>query len=118
MNDGDRPTTPAPTQGPARQTWPTPRQRSRLSDRHHLRPSEWDPVVDVTPGDELWLRGNLLATVAVLAAARRLKETFARPPRPSRSRGTARLVEGRRGQPELPCRFWGALTGKIPQTGP
>ncbi len=71
-------------------------------------------MVDVTPGDGLRLRGNLLATVAVLAAARPLEETFARPPRPSRSRGSARVVEERRGQSELPCRFWGALTGKNP----
>jgi transposase len=70
--------------------------------------------VDVTSRDGLWLRGNLLAAVAVLAAARRLEATSARSSRPSWSRGTARLVEGRGGQPELPRRFWGALTGKNP----
>src|SRR6266568_1212504 len=111
---GGRATTSAPTQGQARQAWPTSRGRSRLPDRDHLRPPERNPLVDVTPRDGLRLRRDLLAAVAVLAATRRVEETAARPPRPPGPGGTARLVEGRRGQPELPRGFWGVLTGKNP----
>ena len=55
-----------------------------------------------------------MAAAAVLAAAGRLEEAPAGPPRSPRSRGATGLVEGRRGQPELPRCFWGALTGKNP----
>src|SRR6267154_97913 len=111
---GDPQTSSAPTQGQARPAGSTSRGRSRLSDRDHLRPPERDPLVDVTPRDGLRLRCDLLAAAAVLAAAGRLEEALARPSRPPRSRGPARLVEGRRGQPELPRCFWGVLTGPNP----
>ena len=42
------------------------------------------------------------------------EEALARPSRSPRSRGTDRLVEGGRGQPELSRCFWGVLTGKNP----
>src|SRR5512135_397998 len=111
---GDHRTSAAPTQSQTRQAGATSRGRSRLSDRDHLRPPERDPVVDVTPRDGLRVRGDLLATAPVLAAARRLEEALARPARPPRSRGASRLVEGRRGQPDLPRGFWGVLTGPNP----
>src|SRR5512142_1614125 len=97
---GDHRTSPAPTQSQTRQAGATSGGRSRLSDGDHLRPPERDPVVDVTPRDGLRLRGDLLATAPILAAARRLEGALARLARPPRSRGASRLVEGRRGQPE------------------
>src|SRR5512135_3774564 len=111
---GDHRTSSTPTQSQTRQAGATSRGRSRLSDRDHLCPPERDPVVDVTPGDGLRLGCDLLATAPVLAAARRLEEALARPARPPRSRGPSRLVEGRRGQPELPRGFWGVRTGPNP----
>jgi transposase len=71
-------------------------------------------VVDVAPRDGLRVRCDLLASAAALAAPGCLEETLARGPRPAGSRGAPRLVEGRRGQPELPGGFWGVLTGPNP----
>src|SRR5438445_7367068 len=111
---GDHRPAPAPTERQTRQTGSPSRGRSRLSDRDHLRPPERDSLVDVTPRDGLWLRSDLLAPASVLAAPRCLEEALARPARSPRSRGTSRLVEGRRGQPDVPRGFWGVLTGPNP----
>jgi transposase len=56
----------------------------------------------------------VLAPAAVLAAARRLEEAPARPAPTGRAGGGHRLGALLRGQPELPRRFWGVLTGKNP----
>lgn len=71
-------------------------------------------MVDAPPGDGLRVRPHLLAAPAVLAATRGLEEGPPRDPRPARPRGAHRLVRGGGGQPELPRRFWGVLTGKNP----
>jgi transposase len=103
-----------PRQGQARKAGPTPRGRSRMSGRDHLRPPERNPVVDVAPRDGLRVRCDLLAPAAVPATPQGLEEASARPARPPRSRRPARLVEGRRRQPDVPRGFWGVLTGPDP----
>jgi transposase len=65
-------------------------------------------------GDGLWLRDDLLAQAAILAAPRRREETPARPPPANGAGDGHRLGALLRGQPELPRGFWGALTGKNP----
>jgi transposase len=59
-------------------------------------------------------RGHLLASPSALAAARRLEEVAPRPAPAGRPGEGDRLGPLLRGQPELPRRFWGALTGKNP----
>jgi transposase len=56
----------------------------------------------------------LLAAAALLAAPRRLEAAAARPAPARRPGGGHRLGARRRGQPELPRCFWGALTGRNP----
>jgi transposase len=85
-----------------------------LPDRHRLRPAEWHPLGDAAAGDGLRLGHDLLAPAAVLAAPGRLEEAAARPPTAGRAGGRHRLGALLRGQPELPRRFWGVLTGKNP----
>src|SRR5262249_59666667 len=85
-----------------------------LPDRDRLRPPERHPLVDAPPGDGLRVRRHLLAPPPVLAATRGLEEVAPRGPRPPRPAGPDRLVRRRRGQPELPRRFGGVLTGKNP----
>jgi transposase len=70
--------------------------------------------VDAPAGDGLWLWYDVLAQAAVLAAARRLEEAPACPPPTCRAGEGHRLGAVLRGQPELPRRFWGVLTGKNP----
>jgi transposase len=60
------------------------------------------------------LRRHLLAAAAVLAARGRLEEAPTCPPPAGGARGGHRLGPLLRGQPELPRRFGGALTGKNP----
>src|SRR5262245_52436801 len=98
---GRRPTTPTSPSGPARQARPAAGGRPRLPDRHHLRPAKWHPLGDAAAGDGLRVRYDLLAPVAVLAAARRLEETPARPTPAGRAGGGHRLGALLRGQPEL-----------------
>jgi transposase len=62
----------------------------------------------------LRLRHDLLAPAEGLATPRRLGETPARPAPAGRAGGGHRLGALLRGQPELPRRFWGVLTGKNP----
>jgi transposase len=62
----------------------------------------------------LWLRCHVLAAPALLATPGRLEEGAARHAGPSGQRGPYRLGQGLRGQPKLPCCFWGGLTGKNP----
>jgi transposase len=62
----------------------------------------------------VWLWGHLLAAAAVLAAPRRLEEAPACHAATGRAGEGDRLGALLRGQPELPRRFWGALTGKNP----
>src|SRR5205807_6836514 len=109
---GRRPSPPTSPSGPARPARPTAGGRPGLPDRHRLRPAERHPLGDAAAGDGLWLRDDLLAPAAVLAAARRLEETLARPAAAGRAGAGDRLGALLRGQPELPRRFWGALTGK------
>src|SRR5262245_7072837 len=111
---GSRPTAAASPPRPARQARPAARGRPGLPDRHRLRPAERHPLGDAAPGDGLRLRHDLLAPAAVLAAARRLEEAPARPAAAGRAGAGHRLGALLRGQPELPRRFWGALTGKNP----
>src|SRR5262249_4028937 len=111
---GDRPTPPASPSCPARQARPAARRRPGLLDRHRLRPAERHPLGAAAAGDGLRLRHDLLAAAAVLAAARRLEEAPARPAPADRAGGGHRLGPLLRGQPDLPCRFWGVLTGKNP----
>jgi transposase len=65
-------------------------------------------------GDGLWLRDDMRAQAAILAAPRRLEETPARPPPANWAGEGHRLGALLRGQPELPRGFWGVLTGKNP----
>ena len=65
-------------------------------------------------GDGLWLRDDMLAQAAILAAPRRLEETPARPPPANWAGEGHRLGALLRGQPELPRGFGGVLTGKNP----
>src|SRR5262249_52154609 len=89
----------------------------RLPDRHHLRSAKRHPLGDAAAGDGLRVRHDLLAPAAVLAAARCLEETPARPAPTGRAGGGHRLGALLRGQPNLPRRFWGVLTGKHPKDG-
>src|SRR6516165_2780587 len=111
---GSRTTAPAAPPRPAWEAWPPARGRPRLPDRHRLRPAERHPLGDAAAGDGLRLGHDLLAPPAVLAAARRLEEVAARPAPAGRAGGGHRLGALLRGQPELPRRFWGVLTGKNP----
>src|SRR5438552_4300220 len=111
---GSRPTTPASPSGPARQARPAAGGRPGLLDRDRLRPPERHPVGDAAAGDGLRGRHDLLAPAPALAAARRLEETAARPAPAGRPGGGHRLGPLLRGQPDVPRRFWGALTGKNP----
>src|SRR3954454_15753083 len=111
---GSRPTAVATPPRPPGQAWPTPRGRPGLPERHHLRPAKRHPLGDAAPGDGLRLRHDLLAGAAVLAAARRLEEAPPRPAPAGRPGGGHRLGALLRGQPDLPRRFWGVLTGKNP----
>src|SRR5262245_1719691 len=111
---GGRPATPAAPSGPARQARPAAGGRPGLLDRHRLRPAERHPLGDAAAGDGLRLRHDLLATAAVLATPRHLEETPARPAAARRAGEGHRLGALLRGQPELPRRFWGALTGPNP----
>src|SRR5437764_4506938 len=104
---GGRPTAAAAPPRPAGQARPAARRRPGLPDRHRLCPPEWHPLGDAAPGDGLWLRHDLLAPAAVLAAARRLEETPARPAPAGRAGGGHRLGTLLHRQPELPRRFWG-----------
>jgi transposase len=56
----------------------------------------------------------VLAPAAVLAAPRCLEEGAARPAATGGAGGGHRLGALLRGQPDLPRRFWGVLTGKNP----
>jgi transposase len=69
---------------------------------------------DAAPRDGLRIRRHLLAAVTVLAATGRLEEALARPPAAGRTGEGHRLGALLRGQPDLPRRFWGGLTGKNP----
>jgi transposase len=111
---GSRATAPASPSDQARQTRPAARRRPRLPDRYRLRPAERNPLGDAAPGDGLRLRHDLLAPAAVLAAPGRMEETPARPPATGRAGEGDRLGKVLRGQPNLPRRFWGVLTGKNP----
>src|SRR5258708_35303496 len=111
---GGRPTTPTRPSGPARPARPAAGGRPRVSDRHRLRPPERHPLGNAPAGDGLRLRDDLLAPAAALAAPGRLDETPARPARSGRAGEGHRLGAVLRGQPELPRRFWGRLTGKHP----
>src|SRR3954454_6036698 len=111
---GPRPTTPTSSSGPARQARPAAGGRPGLLDRHHLRPPERHPLGDAAAGDGLRLRHDLLAPAAGLATPRRVEETPARPAPAGRAGGGHRLGALLRGQPDLPRRFWGALTGPNP----
>src|SRR5436309_2279502 len=111
---GSRPTAvAAPPRSPG-EARPTPRGRPGLPDRHRLRPAKRHPLGDAAPGDGLRLRHDLLAAAAVLAAARRPEEAPPRSAPAGRAGGGHRLGALLRGQPDLPRRFWGALTGKNP----
>src|SRR5262249_28579691 len=74
---GGRATAAATPPRPAWEARPAPRGRPGLPDRHRLCPPEWHPLGDATAGDGLWLRHDLLAPAAVLAAARGLEEVAA-----------------------------------------
>src|SRR5262249_38435081 len=111
---GGRPPTPPSPSGPARPARPAAGGRPRLPDRHHLRPAKRHPLGDAAAGDGLRVRHDLLAPAAVLAAARRLEETPARPAPAGRAGGGRRLGALLRGQSDLPRRFGGVLTGKTP----
>src|SRR5947207_11900452 len=111
---GRRPTTPPPASGPSGPARPAAGGRPGLLDRHRLRPAERHPLGDAAAGDGLRGRHDLLAPAPVLAAARRLEETAARPAPAGRAGGGHRLGALLRGQPDLPRRFWGALTGPNP----
>src|SRR5215207_7504273 len=111
---GGRATAAATPPRPAREARPAARGRPGLPDRHRLRPAKWHPLGDAAPGDGLRLRDDVLASAAALAAARRVEEAAARAA-PARRPGGGHLLGALlRGQPELPRRFWGALTGKNP----
>src|SRR5689334_4671298 len=111
---GSRPTTVAAPPRRPEEAWPPPRGRPGLPDRHRLRPAQRHPLGDAAPGDGLRVRHDLLAPAAVLAAARRLEETPARPAPAGRAGEGHRLGALLRGQPNLPRCFWGVLTGKNP----
>src|SRR4051812_4604740 len=111
---GRRPTAVATPPCPPGEARPPPRGRPGLSDRHRLRPAKRHPLGDAAPGDGLWLRHDLLAATAVLAAARRLEEASPRSAPAGRPGGGHRLGALLRGQPDFPRRFWGVLTGKNP----
>src|SRR5689334_15654781 len=111
---GSRPTTVAAPPRRPEEAWPPPRGRPGLPDRHRLRPAQRHPLGDAAPGDGLRVRHDLLAPAAVLAAARRLEETPARPAAAGRTGEGHRLGALLRGQPNLPRCFWGVLTGKNP----
>src|SRR6516165_7991758 len=111
---GRRPTVvAAPPRRPG-EARPSPRGRPGLPGRHHLHLAKRHPLGDAAPGDGLWLRHDLLATAAVLAAARRLEEAAPRSAPAGRPGGGHRLGALLCGQSDLPRRFWGALTGKNP----
>src|SRR5439155_14982033 len=98
---------PASPSRQARQTRPTALGRPRLPDRHRLRPAERHPLGDAPAGNGLWLRYDVLAQAAVLAAPGRLEETPACPPPAGRAGEGHRLGAVLRGQPDFPRRFWG-----------
>src|SRR6185437_12550726 len=101
---GSRPTAVAATPRPPGEARPTARGRPGLPDRHHLRPAKRYPLGDAAPGDGLWLRHDLLAAVAALAAARRLEEAPSCSAPAGRPGGGHRLGALLRGQPDLPRR--------------
>src|SRR5438270_6013542 len=111
---GRRPTTPASPSGPSWQARPAAGGRPGLLDRHRLRPAERHPLGDAAAGDGLRLRHDLLAQAAVLATPGRLEGAAPRPAPAGRAGAGHRLGALLRGQPELPRRFWGVLTGKNP----
>src|SRR6266576_498481 len=111
---GGRATAAAAPPRPAREARPAARRRPGLPDRHRLRAAEWHPLGDAAAGDGLRFRHDLLAPAAVLAAARGLEEVAARPAAAGRAGAGHRLGALLRGQPELPRRFGGILTGPNP----
>src|SRR5438105_2808549 len=111
---GGRATAAAAPPRPAWEARPAARGRPGLPDRHRLCPPERHPLGDAAAGDGWWLRHDLLAPAAVLAAARGLEEVATRPAAAGRAGAGHRLGALLRGQPELPRRFWGVLTGPNP----
>src|SRR5437762_1689632 len=92
---------------PRHRARPGKRGRPPLSDRHRLCPAERHSLGNAAARDGLRRWHDLLAPATVLAAARRLEETSARPAPASRAGGRHRLGALLRGQPELPRCFWG-----------
>jgi transposase len=95
-----------------------PRQKSfagpRLPNRHSLCLDDRYPLGNVTPGDGLWLRHDLLATLTRLAASGGMDRNPPNASGPIAQRRPDRLHKMRRRQCDYPCCGGGEKTGPSP----
>lgn len=99
-----------------RRSRPSPRASSRACRIARpwpasLRPHEWHPLGAAPPGTRLWLRRDLLAPVARLAAGRPLGVPPSRAARPARGSRPHRLGAGEPGQRQRPGKYGGQAVG-------